>query len=84
METAQVQFSTASTEPTQRPETAGYEMPVDVKTAARFPWSESVAGVCLRQAKADSPFPNDGPLNSVQSVRTRKMAATILCEWRNR
>ena len=37
METAQVQFSTASTEPTQRPETAGYEMPVDVKTAARFP-----------------------------------------------
>ncbi len=36
METAQVQFNTPSEQLPQRPETLGYEMPVDVKTAARF------------------------------------------------
>jgi excisionase family DNA binding protein len=36
METAQVQLSTPIEQPRQRPEAAGYEMPVDVKSAARF------------------------------------------------
>lgn len=36
METAQVQSTTVGEHPPQRPELAGYEMPVDVKTAARF------------------------------------------------
>jgi predicted nuclease of restriction endonuclease-like (RecB) superfamily len=47
-------------------------------------WRQSIAGVCLRRAKADSPFPNDGPRNSVQHFRTRKVAAPILRQWRNR
>jgi excisionase family DNA binding protein len=36
METAQAQSSTTSERPSQQPELAGYEIPVDVKTAARF------------------------------------------------
>ncbi len=36
METAQVQFTAASEQPPQRPEVAGFEAMVDVKTAARF------------------------------------------------
>jgi excisionase family DNA binding protein len=36
METAQVQLSTVTEQPLERPETAGFEATVDVKTAARF------------------------------------------------
>jgi len=73
--------STSVEQPRHHQNVQGFEVPVDVKTAARF---LGVAGVCLRRAKADSPFPNHGPLNSVQHLRTRKVAAQILREWRNR
>jgi excisionase family DNA binding protein len=36
MEAAQVQFNSVSEQPPQRPEAAGFEATVDVKTAARF------------------------------------------------
>lgn len=36
METAQLQFNTPSEQSPHQPELSGYEMPVDVKTAARF------------------------------------------------
>ncbi|HTV57036.1 MAG TPA: helix-turn-helix domain-containing protein [Terriglobia bacterium] len=36
MEAAQVQFSTVSEQPPQRPDAAGFEATVSVKTAARF------------------------------------------------
>jgi hypothetical protein len=65
-------------------EIQGFEVPVDVQDGCAVPWYQSFAGVCLRRAKADSPFPNDGPRNSIQHFRTRKMAATILRQWRNR
>ena len=77
--------TTGDTQPAdRRVDQPHFEVAVDVKAAARFLGGESVLGVCLRGAKADSPFPNDGPRNSVQPFRTRKVAAKILRRWRNR
>ena len=45
---------------------------------------QSLAGVCLRGAKADSPLPHDGPLDPLPTVGTGRVAPAISCEWRNR